>query len=376
MVWKIEDIVPLILQQNITIFWLKKYPFLIHNFFFPTYSCASKRGKKAFPAVKEVPQGSCQTKKMVYELKSPSKEVKSSKVSFSVQGGNYSVKDNDPVGSIKTVERGSPKSFRVNSVCSQRQATSQGSCDDKSHHRMSSKVKRPLLSEHEQKIQKIFGRARKRSRNEKNCNFTKTRELVKAKSISEKLLMEDKGRLLKDLCAKRLHGEAETSSASSLSKDTTSRTKSISNAIENASPVKLAPCKSATSESPKQPVWSAEATPLPNFKIPKMSHHAENTAKNSSSESSNRNCKHAIELFKFKTVHQSDIRCDGSQILSSDTKNERPSSSSHLPDVSTTVAHPCHDEVINTLAADTLLLVHVKKQTYTFIVTVTSIALL
>lgn len=332
-------------QQNITIVWLKNYLFC-YNFFLP-HSCASKLDKKAFPAVKEVSQGSCQTKKPVYELKAPSKEVKSSNVSFSVHGGNYFVKDNDPVGGIKTVEKGSSKSFRTSSVCSQ-QATSQGSCDDKSHHRMSSKVKRPLLSEHEQKIQKIFGRARKLSRSGKNCN-AKTRELVKAKSISEKLLLQEKGRLLKDLCAKGLRSEAETSSASSLTKDTTSRTKSISNAIKKASPVKSAPRKSATSESSKQPAWSAEATPLPNFKIPKMVHHgqAENPAKSSGSESSNRNREHANELFKFETVNQSHIRQDDSQILSCDTKNERSSSSSRLPDASTTVTHRWQDEVIN-----------------------------
>lgn len=317
----------------------EKLPFLLHNFFLP-HSCASKLDKKAFPAVKEVSQGSCQTKKPVYELKAPSKEVKSS-VSFSVHEGNYFVKDNDPVGGIKTVEKGSSKSLRTSSVCSQ-QATSQGRCDDKSHHRMSSKVKRPLLSEHEQKIQKIFGRARKLSRSGKNCN-AKTRELVKAKSISEKLLLQEKGRLLKDLCAKRLRSEAETSSASSLTKDTTSRTKSISNAIKKASPVKSAPRKSATSESSNQPAWSAEAT------LPKMVHHgqAENAAKSSGSESSNRNRKHANELFKFETVHQSHIRQDDSQILSCDAKNERSSSSSRLSDASTTVTHPWQDEVIN-----------------------------
>lgn len=312
------------------------------------YSCASKCEKKAFPMVKEDSQGSCHTKKPVYELKASSKEVKSSNISFSVHGGNYFVKDNVPVGGIKTVEKGSSKAFGASRVCSQRQATSGGGCDGKSHHRMSSKVKRPLLSEHEQRIQKIFGRARKLSRNEKNCN-AKTKELVTAKSIPEKLLLQEKGRLLKDLCAKRLPSEAETSRTSSLSKGTISRTKSISNAIENASPVNSAPPKSAMSESRNQPAWSAEANPLPNFKIPKKLHHnrAENRAESSSSESSNSSCKHANELFKFESVHQSHIHPDGSQILSCDTKNGKSSSSSHLADASTTITQPWQDEVIN-----------------------------
>lgn len=326
---------------------------MIYHFFFLTYSCASKHEKKAFHVVKEVSQGSCQTKKPVYELKTPLKEVRTSKISFSVHGGNSLVKDNDPVAGLKTVKGASSKSFRVSSAYSQRQGTSRGSCDDKPHHRMSSKVKRPLLSEHEEKIRKISGSTRKLSRSEKNCN-TKTRELVKAKSISHKLLLTEKGRLLKDLCAERLRSEAETSSASSLSKDKASRTETFSNATENASPVKSAPRKSATSESSKQPGWSAEAPPLPNFKIPKMVHRGqktlittENAAESSSSESSNRNRQHVNELSKFETVHQPHTRRNGSQILSCDTKNERSSSSSHLPDSSTTVAHPWQDEVIN-----------------------------
>lgn len=297
--------------------------------------------------VKEVSQGSGQTKKPAHELKTPSEKVKLSSLSFSARGGDYFVKDKDPVGGIKTVKKRSSESFRVSSVCSQRQVTSQGSCDDRSHHKISSKVKRSVLSEHEQKIQKIFGRTRK-LRNEKNCNG-KTRKLNPAKSISEKLLVEERGKLLKDVCAKRLRSEAQPSSSSSLSKDTTSGTKRISKAIENTSPVESAPRKSATLESSKQPAWLAEAPSLPNFKIPKMVLHdrAGSAPGSPSSESSNRNCQHANELFKFESVRQSHISCDSNQLTSCDTKNERSSSSSHLPDVSATVTHPWQDEVTN-----------------------------
>lgn len=321
----------------------KLYLFWCIFFFFTTYSYASKC-KKAFPVVKEVSQGSCQTKKPVYKLKAPSEEVKSSSISSSVHGGNYFVKDKDSVAGIKTIEKGSSETFRVSSP--QRQAASQGSCDDKSYHRIPSKVRRSLYSEHEQKIQKISRRTRKHTRNEKKCNEN-TREPVKAKSISKKLLLQEKGRLLKDVCAKRLRREAETSSVSALSKNTISGTKSISNTIENDSPVKSAPRMSATSKSSKQPACIVGATPLSNFKKPKMVHHhqAENTAESTSSESSNRNCEHANKLFKFETVHLSHICCDGSHILSRDIKNER-SSSSRLPDASTTVTHLRQDEVI------------------------------
>ena len=296
----------------------------------------------------------------MYELKAPSQEVKSSNVSFSDHGGNYFVKDNDRVGGIKAVEKGPSKSFRVSSVCSRREADSQGGCEDRTHHRIPvKKVKKPLLSEHEQKIQKIFGRARKLSRNEKHCN-AKTREVVRGKSISEKLLLQEKGRLVKDWCAKRLCNEAEASPASSLSKDTTSRTI----IIKNASPVKSAQPKSATSESPKQPAWSVDAT---KFKIPKMVHHgkAENRAESSSSRSSGRNRQHAKELFKFATVHQSDTHCDGGQMFSCDRRNDRSSSTSHLPDVSNTVTHPWQDEVIDVTfltrlgSYDTILWAHI-----------------
>lgn len=316
---------------------------MIRNFFLPTYSYASKHEKKAFPV--EVSQGSCQTKKSLYKLKAPSKEVKSSSVSSSVHGENYFVKDKDSVGGVNTIEKGSSEPFRVSS--SQRQATSQGSCDDKSCHRISSNVKRPLYSEHEQKTQKKHGRKRKRSRNEKKCS-AKTKEPIKAESISKKLLLQEKRRLLKDFCAKRIRREAETSSASSLPENTTSGSKSILNTIENGSPGKSAPHKSATSESSKQPAWSVGAIPLSNFKIPKVvrQRQAENTAQSSSSESSNTNCEHANELFKFETVHQSNICHDGCRILSREKPNERSSSSSRPTDASTTVSQPKQDEVI------------------------------
>lgn len=316
---------------------------MIHNFFLPTYSFASKREKEAF--LVEVSQGSCQTKKSLYELKALSKEVKSSSVSSSVHGENYFVEDKYSVGGVNTIEKGSSEPFRVSS--SQRQATSQGSCDDKSCHRISSNVKRPLYSEQEQKIQKKHGRKRKRSRNEKKCN-AQTKEPIKAESISKKLLLQEKRRLLKDFCAKKIRREAETSSASSLSENTTSRTKSILNTIEIGSPVKSAPHKSATSESSKQPAWSVGAIPLSNFIIPKVvrQHQAENTAESSTSESSNTNCEHANEFFKIETVHQPNVCHDSCHILSREKANERLSSSSRLTDASTTVSHPKQDEVI------------------------------
>lgn len=324
---------------------------LLFSFCLLTYSYARKREKKTFPEVKEVSQGSRQTKEPVQKQRSP-KEIKPSHtdVSFSVHGGNYShtVKDKYVVSSTKTVETGSSKSFRLSSDVSQKtQASSQRSCDEKSHQRTSSKVKSPLLSEREQRIQKIFGRARKLSRNEKKGNAKPTAP-AKTKSISGGLLLQEKGKLLKDLSPKKLRSAVETASVSFLSQDTTSKTKGISHAIKNDAPVKSAPHKAATSESLKHPVWSVEAANLSSFKIPKMVHQgqAEITGKHSNSASTNRNQERATELSKPETFHQSHICRDGSSpSRSCDTRNETSSSSSHLPDTSTTVTNPWQDEV-------------------------------
>lgn len=315
--------------QNVTI------PLLIHLQLFAIvlffdYSSEVKCKKKAFPVVKE---RSCQTKKPAYKLKVPPGEVKSSHT-------HVSVKDKCLVSSPKTVEWKSSELFSVSSGVSQRpQAISQHSCDEKSHQRTASKVKTLLLSEREQKIQKIFGRARKLSRNEKSD---------KTKSISEKQMLQEKRKLWKDLSPRSLHSEAETSLVSFLSKEATSRTKTISNTIKNTSPVKSVLHKTAMLESPKQPVWSLEATPLPSFKIPKMVDRrpAETTAKTSISASSDRKSKHATELSKPDTVHHSHNKHDRSWILSCDTGNETSSSSSHLQDTSTTLTNTWQDEVM------------------------------
>lgn len=303
------------------------------------------------------------------------KEIKPSHtdVSFSVHGGNYShtVKDKYVVSSTKTVETGTSKSFRVSSDVSQKtQASSQRSCDEKSHQRTSSKVKSPLLSEREQRIQKIFGRARKLSKNEKKGKAPTVP--AKTKSISGGLLPQQKEKLLKDLYPKKLHSEVETASVSFLSQDTTSKTKGISHAIKNDALVKSAPHKAATSESLKHPVWPVEAANLSSFKIPKMVHQAqaEITGKHFNSASTNRNQGCATELSKPETFHQSHICRDGSSpSRSCDMRNETSSSSSHLPDISTTVTSPWQDEVTECkisyilVANETILIIHIKEKT-------------
>lgn len=318
----------------------EEVPFLMHlqlfSFCLLTFSYASKREKKAFPVVKKVSRFSPQTKEPVYKQRSP-KEVKPShpNVSFSVQ-------DKHLVSSTKTVERESRKSVSVSSDVYQK-SRSQRTCDEQSHQRTSAKAKTLLLSEREQRIQKIFGRARKLSRNEKNCN-AKTREPAETKSISGELLQQEKGKPLKDLSPKRLRSEAETSSVSFLSPDTTSKTKGISNPVKNASPVKSASHKAATPETLKHPVWSLEAAPLPSFKIPKTIHRdqAEITGKSSTSASTNRPQEHENDLSR------SHVCSDASQSLSCDTRNEglsSSSSSSHPPDPPTTDTNPGQDEV-------------------------------
>lgn len=303
------------------------------------YSYAPKREKKAFPVTNEVSQCSPQTKEPVYKQRSP-KEVKSSHTNISI-----SVHDKHLVSSTKTVERESQKSFSVSSDISQK-SRSQHTCDEQSHQRTSAKVKNLLLSEREQKIQKIFGRARKLSRNEKNCN-AKSRESAETKSISREPLLQEKGKPLKDLSPKSLCSEAETSSVSFLSPDTTTKTKGISNPVKNASPVKSASHKAATPESLKHPVLSLEAAPLPSFKIPKMVHRdqAETTGKSSTSASTNRNHEHENDPSRPENFHRSHICSDASQRLSCDTRNEGLSSSSHLPDTPTTATNPGQDEV-------------------------------
>lgn len=284
----------------------------------------------------------------MYKLKDP-KEVKSShtNVSLSAQRGNYSVKDKCLVRGTKTVQRESSKSFIISSVSQRIQDISQHGCNEKSHQITPSKVKSLLLSEREQKIQKISAKARKLSRNEKKCD-AKTKDLVRTKSVSKKLLPQEKEKLLlKDLSPKRQNSGPETSSGSFLSKDKTSRTKSFSNATKNASNIKSPPHQppKSTAGVLKQPVWSVEATPLPSFKIPKIVHQAENTGKSSNSVSTNRNCELATEDSQSETVHLSHLCHSGTQILSDGTQNER-SSSSHLPDTSTTVSNTWQDEVM------------------------------
>lgn len=319
--------------------------FQLFSFCLLMYSRAPKREKKASSVVKEVSQGSRQTIEPVYGRRSP-KEVKPShtNVSFSVRGGTYSVKDKCFVSSTKTVKRESSNSFSVSSDVS-RKARSQHTCGEQSHQRTSDKVKNPLLSEREQRIQKLFVRARKFSRNEKNCN-AKTGEPGETKSISGGLLLREKGKLSKELSPKRLRSEA--ASACFLSPDTTSKTKGISNPVKNALPVKSAPQKEATPESLKHPVWSVEAAPPPSFKIPETVHwsQAKITGKRSPSAFiyTNRNHEQENDLSKSETFPQSHICRDARQSLSRDTRNE-PSSSSHLPDTPTTAINPWQDEV-------------------------------
>lgn len=317
--------------------------FLLHLQFFSfcllIFSYAPKREKKAFPVVNEVSQCSPKTKEPVYKQSSP-KEVKPSHTNVS-----FSVQDKHLVSSTKTVERESWKSFSVSSdVC--QKARSQRTCDEQPHQRTSAKVKNLLLSEREQRIQKIFGRARKLSRNEKKSN-AKSREPAETKSISGELLLQEKGKPLKDLSPKRLRSEAETSSVSFLSPDTTSKTKGISNPVKTASPVKSVSHKAATPESLKHPVWSLEAAPLPSFKIPKKVHRdqAEITGKRSTSASTNRHHEHENDLSRSENFHRSHICSNASQSLSCDTRNEGLSSSSHLPDTPTTATDPGQDEV-------------------------------
>lgn len=315
----------------------------LFSFCLLTFSYGPKREKKVFPVVKKVSRFSPQTKEPVYKQRSP-KEVKPShpNVSFSVQ-------DKHLVSSTKTVERDSRKSISVSSDVSQK-SRSQRTCDEQSHQRTSAKAKTLLLSEREQRIQKIFGRARKLSRNEKNCN-AKTREPAETKSISGELLQQEKGKPLKDLSPKRLRSEAETSSVSFLSPDTTSKTKGISNPVKKASPnVKSASHKAATPETLKHPVWSLEAAPLPSFKIPKTIHRdqAEITGKSSTSASTNRPHGHENDLSRSEDFHRTLVCSDASQSLSCDTRNEglsSSSSSSHLPDPPTTDTNPGQDEV-------------------------------
>lgn len=311
---------------------------LLFFFCLLTFSYAPKREKKVFPVVNEVSRCSPQTKEPVYK-RSP-KEVKSShtKVSFSVQ-------DKHLVSSTKTVERESWKSVSVSSdVC--QKSKSQRTCDEQSHQSTPAKVKSPLLSEREQRIEKIYARARKLSRNEKKCN-AKTREPAETKSASGELLQQEKGKPLKDLSPKRLRSEAETSSVSFLSPDTTSKTKGISNPVKNASPVKSASYKAATPDSLKHPAWSLKAAPLPSFKIPKTVHRdqAEITGKSSTSASTNRQQEHENDPSRSENFHRSHICSDASQSLSCDTRNEGLSSSSHLPHPPTTASNPEQDEV-------------------------------
>lgn len=298
------------------------------------FSYAPKREKKVFPVVNEVSQCSPQTKEPVYKQRSP-KKVKPSHTNVS-----FSAQDKHLLSSTKTVERESWKSFSVSSDICQK-SRSQHTCDEQSHQRTSAKVKNLLLSEREQRIQKLFGRARKLSRNEKNCS-AKTREPAETKSISRKLLLQEKGKPLKDLSPKRLRSEAETSSVSVLPPDTASKTKG-----KNASPVKSASHKAATPESLKHPVRSLEAVPLLSFKIPKRVHRdqAEIPGKSSTSASTNRHHKHENDLSRSENFHRSHICSDASQSLSCDTRNEGLSSSSHLPDTPTTATNPGQDEV-------------------------------
>lgn len=328
--------------------YLTKYPrsfaeevhFLMHlhlfSFCLLIFSHAPKCEKKEFPVVNKVSQCSPQTKEPVFKNKTP-KDVKPSHTNVS-----FSVQDKHLVSSTKTVERESWKSFSVSSDVSQK-ARSQHTCEQ-SHQRTSAKVKN-LLSEREQRIQKLFGRARKRSRNEKNCN-SKSSEPAETKSISGDLLLQEKGKPLKDLSPKRLRSEAETFPVSFLSPDTTSKTKGISTPVKNASPVKSASHKAAKPESHKHPVWSLEASPLPSFKIPKKVHRdqAEITGKSSTSASTNRH-EHENDPSRSKNFHRSHICSDASQSLSGDTRNEGLSSSSQPPDTPTTATDPGQDEV-------------------------------
>lgn len=330
------------ISHKISPLLLKRFLILMHlqlcSFCLLIFSYAPKREKKAFPVVNEVSQCSPQTKEPVDKHKSP-KEVKPSHINVS-----FSVQDKHLVSSTKTVERESWKSFSVSSDVSQK-ARAQRTCEQ-SHQRTSAKVKNRLLSEHEQRIQKIFGRARKFSRNEKNCN-AKSREPAETKSISGELLQQEKGKPLKDLSPKRLCSEAETSLVSFLSPDTTSKTKGISNPVKNALPVKSASHKTAKPESLKHPVWSLEASPLPSFKIPKKVHRdqAEITGKSSTSASTNKRHEHENDRSRSENSRRSHICSDASQSLSCDTRNEGLSSSSHLPDTPTTATDPGQDEV-------------------------------